>query len=128
MTLRKEDRISYTFFYARNAEDSYQRREGVDAEGHPLIGSNDITHIYTLQNHQLNGLHHFGKQWELTWGGSYGKTSSEEPDRRQVMFEKQEDGTLSLFKLNRQETMRYLATRTRTATTGVPASTTTSTD
>ncbi len=107
MTLRRDDRISYTFFYARNAEDSYQRREGVDAEGHPLIGSNDITHIYTLQNHQLNGLHHFGQQWELTWGGSYGKTSSEEPDRRQVMFEKEDDGTLSLFKLNRQETMRY---------------------
>ena len=93
MTLRRDDRISYTFFYARNAEDSYQRREGVDAEGHPLIGSNDITHIYTLQNHQLNGLHHFGRQWELTWGGSYGKTGSEEPDRRQVMFEKEDDGT-----------------------------------
>ena len=107
LTLRENDRIGYTFFYARNAEDSYQRRDGVDAEGHPLIGSNDITHIYTLQNHQLNGLHHFGKQWELAWGGSYGKTSSEEPDRRQVMFEKEDDGTLSLFKLNRQETMRY---------------------
>ena len=71
------------------------------------MGSNDITHIYTLQNHQINGLHHLGTQWELTWGGSYGKTSSEEPDRRQVMFEKGEDGSLSLFKLNRQETMRY---------------------
>lgn len=106
-TLREADRIGYTFFYARNASDAYQRREGVDAEGHPLIGSNDITHIYTLQNHQINGLHHVGDQWELTWGGSYGKTSSEEPDRRQVMFEKQDDGTLSLFKLNRQETMRY---------------------
>ena len=106
-TLREADRIGYTFFYARNASDAYQRRDGVDAEGHPLIGSNDITHIYTLQNHQINGLHHLGDLWELTWGGSYGKTSSEEPDRRQVMFEKEEDGTLSLFKLNRQETMRY---------------------
>ena len=106
-TLRQNDRIGYTFFYARNAEDSYQRRDGYDAEGHQLMGSNDITHIYTLQNHQINGLHHLGTQWELTWGGSYGKTSSEEPDRRQVMFEKGEDGSLSLFKLNRQETMRY---------------------
>lgn len=107
MTLRENDRVGYSFFFARNANDSYQRREGVDNEGHELIGSNDITHIYTLQNHQLSGLHYFGKQWELTWGGSYGKTSSEEPDRRQVMFSKNEDGTLSLFKLNRQETMRY---------------------
>lgn len=107
LTLRECDRIGYTFFYARNASDSYQRREGVDAEGHRLIGSNDITHIYTLQNHQLNGLHHLGKRFLLTWGGSYGKTGSEEPDRRQVMFSKNDDGTHSLFKLNRQETMRY---------------------
>ena len=106
-TLRRHDRIGYTFFYARNASDSYQSREGVDAEGHNLWGSNDITHIYTLQNHQLNGHHELGSQWELNWAGSYGKTGSEEPDRRQAMFTKDDDGNLQLFKLNRQETMRY---------------------
>lgn len=108
-TLRKNDRIGYTFFYARSASDTYQRREGVDVEGHHLVGSNNVTHIYTLQNHQLNGIHRFGdaEQWELNWGGSYSKTGSEEPDRRQVMYVKGEDGQLSLFKLNRQETMRY---------------------
>ena len=108
-TLRRHDRIGYTFFYTRNATDTYQRREGTDAEDHELTGSNNITHIYTLQNHQLNGLHSFGEQdrWELTWGGSYSKTGSEEPDRRQVMYIKNDDGTLGLFKLNRQETMRY---------------------
>ena len=106
-TLRRHDRIGYTFFYARNASDSYQSREGVDAEGHDLLGSNDITHIYTLQNHQLNGHHEFGTRWQLNWAGSYGKTGSEEPDRRQVMFTRDDAGNLQLFKLNRQETMRY---------------------
>ena len=106
-TLREADRIGYSFFYARNASDSYENRQGMDAEDHSLAGSNNVTHIYTLQNHQLNGLHHLGNQWELTWGGSYSKTSSEEPDRRQVMYTRNEDGTYSLFKLNRQETMRY---------------------
>ena len=108
-TLRRHDRIGYTFFYARNATGTYQRREGIDAEDHELTGSNNITHIYSLQNHQLDGVHSFGgrEQWELTWGGSYSKTGSEEPDRRQVMYIKNDNGTLSLFKLNRQETMRY---------------------
>ena len=108
-TLRRHDRIGYTFFYARNATDTYQRREGIDAEDHGLTGSNNITHIYSLQNHQLDGVHSFGGrgQWELTWGGSYSKTGSEEPDRRQVMYIKNDNGALSLFKLNRQETMRY---------------------
>lgn len=108
-TLRRHDRIGYTFFYARNATDTYQRREGIDAEDHELIGSNNITHIYSLQNHQLDGVHSFGgrEQWELTWGGSYSKTGSEEPDRRQVMYIKNDNGALCLFKLNRQETMRY---------------------
>ena len=108
-TLRRSDRIGYTFFYARNAIDTYQRREGTDAEGHELTGSNNIMHIYTLQNHQLNGIHNFGEsdRWQLTWGGSYSKTGSEEPDRRQVMYVRDNDGSLRLFKLNRQETMRY---------------------
>ena len=108
-TLRRHDRIGYTFFYARNATDTYQRREGIDAEDHELTGSNNITHIYSLQNHQLDGVHSFGGrgQWELTWGGSYSKTGSEEPARCQGMYIKNDNGALSLFKLNRQETMRY---------------------
>lgn len=100
------DHIGYTFFYARNAIDTYMRREGVDYEDHHLIGSNNVTHIYSLQNHQVNGKHYFGKQWDLNWSGSYSKTSSDEPDRRQVMFIR-EDDQIKLFKLNRQETMRY---------------------
>ena len=105
-SFRTSDHIGYTFFYARNAIDTYMMREGVDYEDHHLIGSNNVTHIYSLQNHQVNGKHYFGKQWDLNWSGSYGKTSSDEPDRRQVMFIR-EDDQIKLFKLNRQETMRY---------------------
>lgn len=105
-TLRQADRIGYTFFYARNAIDTYMRREGVDYDSHELIGSNGVTHIYTLQNHQLNGHHEFGKQWDINWSGSYSTTGSDEPDRRQIMFEK-DGNNLKLFKLNQQETMRY---------------------
>ena len=35
-TLRRHDRIGYTFFYTRNATDTYQRREGTDSEDHEL--------------------------------------------------------------------------------------------
>lgn len=107
ITLREADRISYTFFYARNAIDTYMRREGYDQEDHHLIGSNDVLHVYKLMTHQINGTHVFGPQWKLRWSGSYSGTSSDEPDRRQVMFRKMDDGSLTLFKLNRQETMRY---------------------
>ena len=106
-TLRESDRIGYTFFYARNADDTYQLRNGEDAEGHLLIGSNNVTHVYSLQNHQLNGLHFMlDSKIEMDWAASYGRTGSYEPDRRQVMYIR-EDGALKLFKLNRQETMRY---------------------
>ena len=105
-SFRTSDHIGYTFFYARNAIDTYMMRECVDYEDHHLIGSNNVTHIYSLQNHQVNGKHYFGKQWDLNWSGSYSKTSSDEPDRRQVMFIR-EDDQIKLFKLNRQETMRY---------------------
>ena len=80
-TLRRSDRIGYTFFYARNAIDTYQRREGTDAEGHELTGSNNIMHIYTLQNHQLNGIHNFGEsdRWQLTWGARTARPVAKNP-------------------------------------------------
>lgn len=107
-TLRQSDHVGYTFFYARNASDTYEQRQGMDSEGHHLTGSNNNTHIYSLQNHQVSGLHNLtaDTHWQIDWAASYTKTSSEEPDRRQVMFNN-EGGKLSLFKLNRQETMRY---------------------
>ena len=105
---REDDRINYTFFYARNAIDEYLERQGFDDEGNSLKGSNSIFHAYSLLNNQLSGHHVFGERWELDWGGSYGKTASYEPDRRQVMFRyNEETGALSLFTLNQQETMRY---------------------
>lgn len=109
LSLREADLVGYTFFYARNASDTYQLREGTDAEGNELIGSNDITHIYTLLTHQLHGQHDLsrGGKLQLSWSGSYSSTGSDEPDRRQVMFVKDDAGALSFFKLNRQETMRY---------------------
>lgn len=100
-TLRKSDRIGYTFFYSRQAVDTYQRREGKDAEDYPLVSSNNTTHIYSLQNHQFNGIHNFGEKdaWQLTWGTSWGSTGSNEPDRRQVMFTTN-NGKLNFFTLN----------------------------
>ena len=73
-----------------------------------LKGSNSVFHAYTLLNNQLYGHHKLGDRWELDWAGSYGKTGSDEPDRRQVMFRyNEETGALRLFRLNQQETMRY---------------------
>lgn len=107
-TLGKTGRLSYYIMLINNTEDSYSRREGVDAEGIDLIGSNSVYHSYSLFNNQLAGKHELLPDKLFTdWQVSYGSTKSEEPDRRQVMFTRNENGSLSLFKLNRQETMRY---------------------
>lgn len=109
-TLRQNDMLSYNIMYVNNTEDEYSKREGFDAEGIDLIGSNSVYHIYTLLNNQLTGKHQFLSNRLFTdWQVSYGKTTSDEPDRRQVMFTKNEGGSLSLFKLNQQETMRYFS-------------------
>ncbi|HPW77725.1 MAG: Ferric enterobactin receptor precursor [Bacteroidetes bacterium ADurb.Bin037] len=97
--------LSYTFFYARNAVDNYKFREGYDQEGIHLTGSNSVFHAYNLLNNQL--VYSFLKgKWSFNVALSYGITGSYEPDRRQVMYRRDND-KLSLFKLNRQETMRY---------------------
>lgn len=106
-TLRKNDLLTYNVMYVKSTDDSYSDRDGVDPEGILLRGSNSIYHIYALLNNQLAGQHSLSDKLSLNWQGSYGKTSSDEPDRRQVMFAKGDNGTLSLFRLNQQETMRY---------------------
>lgn len=103
------DRVNYTSFYSRNAIDDYKIREGFDSEGNNLIGSNSVFHAYSLFNNQLFGKNRISKKLDLEWAVSYGTTNSNEPNRRQVMF-RNENGKLSLFKLNRQETMRYFGT------------------
>ncbi|MFA6872233.1 MAG: TonB-dependent receptor, partial [Bacteroidaceae bacterium] len=106
-TLANNDTINYTLFFARNAIDDYKMREGQDAEEVQLVGSNSVAHIYTLFNNQLAGKHKLGDNLTLNWKGSYSSTSSDEPDRRQVMYEKQEGTSdLRLFTFN-SGTMRY---------------------
>ncbi len=106
-SLRNNDMLSYNIMYVNNTEDIFTQRDGVDAEGNNLIGSNSIYHIYSLLNNQITGKHEFGGRLFTDWQFSYGRTTSDEPDRRQVMFAKNTDNSLSLFKLNQQETMRY---------------------
>lgn len=105
-SFNNNDKISYTFFYARNATQNYKLRNGFDSEGIILTGSNGVNHIYALLNNQLMGRHQLSDSWKLYWSGSVGFTNSLEPDRKQVMF-RNEGGYLTLFKLNQQETMRY---------------------
>lgn len=104
---RNGDRVGFTMLYAKNASEDYKLRDGYDAEDNMLLGSNSIAHSYSLWNNQLGGTHTLHTHWSLDWKVSYGITGSNEPDRRQVMYRKNQDGSLSLFKLNRQETMRY---------------------
>ena len=106
-TLRESDNIGFTAFFARNASDTHLDRRGFDyQETYDLVGSNQVTHIYTLQNYQLSGHHDLGS-WDIDWGASYSITSSDEPDRRQVMYRRGSDGQLRFFDLNQQETQRY---------------------
>lgn len=108
-SFREADHINYTFFYARNAVDDYMSRRGFDYETNDLWGSNSVFHAYSLLNNQLNGHHELGDKWKVEWSGSYGITSSDEPDRRQVMFRRdpETDRPVSLFLENQQEIARY---------------------
>lgn len=106
-TLREHDNIGLTAFFARNASDTFLDRQGQDFhEGYDLVGVNQVSHFYMLQNYQLSG-HHEIDDWNIDWGVSYSLTSSDEPDRRQVMFSRGDDGSLHFFDLNQQETQRY---------------------
>ena len=106
-SFRQADHINFTVFYARNAINDYMSREGIDAEKNNITSSNSVFHAYSLLNNQLLGHHELTFQWDVNWSASYGLTNSDEPDRRQVVFFRNEGSDkLNLFKLN-QTTNRY---------------------
>ncbi len=106
---KPQQSIGMTYFFARNAVSDYQRRNVLDhLETYDLIGSNSVSHFYTMHDLQFTGKHTLGGgKWTLDWGTSFCATASDEPDRRQVMFSRNADGSLGFFNLNQQETQRY---------------------
>jgi hypothetical protein len=74
-SFRKTDMLSYNIMFVNNTEDDYKERDGFDAEGVDLKGSNGVYHIYSLFNNQLTGRHHFlDESFNVSWQLSYGKT------------------------------------------------------
>ena len=108
-SFKPQQSIGLTYFFARNAVTDYQRRNVTDhLETYDLLGSNSVSHFYTMHDLQLTGKHTLGGgKWTLDWGTSFCATSSDEPDRRKVMFSRNADGSLGFFNLNQQETQRY---------------------
>lgn len=104
-TLRENDWLVFSGFFARNASRSFAKRIGTDYEDRNLFGETQTDHIYMLGNMQLGG-HHENGAWKTDWGVSASLTSSDEPDRRQMLFQEGEDGLLRFF-TNNMETYRY---------------------
>ncbi len=109
LTLREKDFISYTLFYARNAEDEFQDRRGWTYDVSDLVGISSVSNVYGMINNQIHGEHYFGEDWGVNYNVSYSSTSSDEPDRRQVMYTDNKNGTFEIFKEDQNETMRYFA-------------------
>lgn len=104
-TLRTSDLLAFTAFFARNASRSFMVNEGTDYEDRDLFGESQTDHRYMLSNFQLTGRHEAGR-WNLDLGASASLTSSDEPDRRQMLFQYGSDGMLHFF-TNNLETYRY---------------------
>ncbi len=109
LTMREKDYLSYTFFYARNATNEYQDRQGWTYDVDDLVGSTSISKVYGMINNQLHGKNYLNDKWVIDYSASYSITNSDEPDRRQVMYTDMGDGEYTLFKEDQNETMRYFA-------------------
>ncbi|MFI3258942.1 MAG: TonB-dependent receptor [Rikenellaceae bacterium] len=114
LKLQEKGYINYTLFYARNAENEFQTRRGWTYDVEDLVGISSVSKVYGLINNQLHGEHYLSNKLELNYNISYSSTSSDEPDRRQVMYTDLGDGTYDLFKEDQNETMRYFAELTET--------------
>ncbi len=61
---------------------------------------------------QLHGNHTFNENWDMNWGFAYNSSSADEPDRKQVMFQIDENDNLKLFTDKANVVMRYFGNLT----------------
>ncbi len=94
VTLRESDYMSYTFFYARNASNEFSHNtEGFNNDKSLYYETiNNISRIYTMMANQLNGETKLSDKLQMNWSGSLTKTTSDEPDNRQLLLSTQSDG------------------------------------
>lgn len=81
-------KIAYTGFYTRSVKDTYELNDIWTSEDRDTYytSSNSSRKIYALFNNQIIGKHKFNDKYDLNYAVSYSSTSSDEPDRRQVLY------------------------------------------
>lgn len=104
-SLRENDRIALCLFYARNQSGTFLVRNGVDYEDRDLLGESQMQRIYSLVNCQLTGSNE-AAGFLFDWGAGVSFNSGSEPDRRQMLFQRNDEGRLKFF-TNNMETYRY---------------------
>ncbi|MGM0624897.1 MAG: TonB-dependent receptor domain-containing protein [Bacteroidota bacterium] len=118
LTWRHNDnQITYHLIYLNNTEDKLIDKQGVDAEDYHLFVRTMVYHDHRLFSNQLTGQHKIGDKISINWDAAYSAGKSAEPDRRVVVFERNQETNqaddswyyYSLFTLNQGETLRYFS-------------------
>lgn len=106
--------IGYTMFYVRSAEDSFSRYTCDDdnISSQDIFGAVSTLHIYSLLNNQLSGEHKLSEKADMQWDASYATTASDEPDRKQILFNpvgdnRSYDGPVKLYNSDPSNNMRF---------------------
>ncbi|QZT36655.1 carboxypeptidase-like regulatory domain-containing protein [Halosquirtibacter xylanolyticus] len=102
-----QNKIYYNMLMIHRTQDQFRQDVGYDSENNDVLSNTSLFRAHQLMNHQLMGDHQLNDQLALNWKGSYSIAKSSEPDRKNNVYQVQDDGTYTLFSLNQQETMRY---------------------
>ncbi|MDC1105102.1 carboxypeptidase-like regulatory domain-containing protein [Prolixibacteraceae bacterium] len=109
-----ENKIYYNLLMIHRTQDQFRQDVGYDSENNDVLSNTTLFRSHQLLNHQLKGDHQINGQLALNWKGSYSIAKSSEPDRKNNVYQVQDDGTHTLFSLNQQETMRYFGNMNET--------------
>ncbi|MFI3330925.1 MAG: TonB-dependent receptor [Rikenellaceae bacterium] len=104
-----DSKVSYTSFYTRALDDKFGFSHAWNDEAEVLT-SNSSREINTLFTNQVLGKHTISDKFALNYAASYGVTSSDAPDRRQVTYDDNGDGTYSLRQADQNNTNRFYST------------------
>ena len=85
--------IRYVMLYVHSSEDDLSEYYGYNRDQGQNFLSRRVTYReHALLTNQLIGTHKINNRFDFEWAGNYSKATSNEPDRRQVVYMETENG------------------------------------
>lgn len=112
LELNKKNSLRYIFMFVNSSDDELAEYEGLNRDqGNELFIRRSTYRQHSLMTNQLLGTHTLNKKetWDMDWAFAYAAARSDEPDRRQLVYQEIAEGEYAFNSLDAANNNRFFS-------------------